>query len=74
MNTWFAIFGPAGELVNRMNGIVLQALRAPAVRERMRSLDYEIHELSPAALAELVKQDYERWKPVVKASGFTAQE
>ena len=76
MNTWFAIFGPAGmpgELVNRMNGIVLQALRTPAVRERMRSLDYEIRELSPAALAELVKQDYERWKPVVKASGFTAE-
>ena len=77
MNTWFAIFGPAGmpgELVNRMNGIVLQASRTPAIRERMRSLDYEIRELGPAALAELVKQDYERWKPVVKASGFTAEE
>ena len=77
MNTWFGIFGPAGmpgELVNRMNAIVREALRTPAVRERMRSLDYEALELSPVGLAELVKQDYERWKPVVKASGFTAEE
>ncbi len=77
MDSWFAIFAPAGtpaELVGRMNSIVIQAMRTPSIRERMRGLDLEILELSPAQLGALVKRDYERWMPVVKASGFTAED
>ncbi len=77
MDSWFAILAPAGtpaELIGRMNGIVIQAMRTPSIRERMRGLDLEILELSPAQLGALVKRDYERWAPVVKASGFTAED
>jgi tripartite-type tricarboxylate transporter receptor subunit TctC len=77
LDSWFAIFAPAGtpaDLVGRMNSIVTQAQRTPSIRERMRGLDLEILELSPAQLGALVKRDYERWMPVVKASGFTAED
>lgn len=77
IDSWFAIFAPVGtpaELVGRLNSSVIQAERTPAIRERMRSLDLEIQELSPAQLGALVKRDYERWIPVIKASGFTAED
>ena len=77
MDSWFGIFAPAGtsaELVGRVNGAVIQAMRTPSVRERMRGLDLEILELTPAQLGALVKRDYERWTPAVKASGFTAED
>ena len=77
IDSWFGIFAPAGtpaELVNRMNTAVVQASRTSAIRERMRSLDLEIQELSPAQLGALVKRDFELWKPVIKQSGFTAED
>lgn len=77
IDSWFGIFAPLGtspELVSRLNGAVIQAERTPAMRERMRSLDLEIQELTPAQLGALVKRDYERWIPVIKASGFTAED
>jgi tripartite-type tricarboxylate transporter receptor subunit TctC len=76
LQTWFGMFGPAGmrpELVARYNEIVVQGLRTPAVRERMRSFDLEIRELSAAGLAAQFKAEHNRWAQVVKSSGFTAE-
>lgn len=77
MGSWFGLFAPPGlpaELVNRMNSLVVQAERTQQIRDRMQGLDLEIQEMNPAEFAALVKRDYERWKPVVKASGFIAEE
>ena len=77
VSAWFGIFAPAGtpaEVVNHMNAIVLQAERTSAIRERMQGLELEIQEMTPAEFTALVKRDYERWAPVVKASGFRADE
>ena len=77
IDSWFGIFGPAGmpaDLVNRLNNTVIQTSRTPSVRERMRGFDLEVQELSPAQLGALVKRDYERWIPIIKASGFTAED
>lgn len=76
MEAWFGIFAPAGtpqDLVARLNGIILQAERTPAVRERMRNLDLEIREMTPAEFGALMRADYDRWAPIIKASGFTAE-
>jgi len=72
---WFGLFAPAGtspEVVARYNEIVVQAMRTPVVRERMRSLDLDIREMAPAEIAAMLKTEYDRWGPVVKASGFSA--
>lgn len=72
---WYCIIAPAGirpETVARLNEIVIQAERTPAVRDRMRALDLEIREMAPADIAAMVKLQYERWAPIVKASGFSA--
>jgi tripartite-type tricarboxylate transporter receptor subunit TctC len=75
ISSWYVIIGPAKmppDLVARYNDIFNQALRTPAVRDRMQKLDLEIRELTPAQLVATLKADHARWGPIVKASGFSA--
>jgi tripartite-type tricarboxylate transporter receptor subunit TctC len=70
---WFGVVGPAGmkpDVAARINETLVQAMRMPAVRERMARLDLEVRELNAAEFAALVKSDYERWGRIVKASGW----
>jgi tripartite-type tricarboxylate transporter receptor subunit TctC len=70
---WFGIVGPGGmrpELAGRLNETFVQAMRTPALRERMARLDLEIREMSAAEFAAMLKADYERWGRIVKASGW----
>jgi len=74
---WFAVVGPAGmkpEVAARLNEALVQAMRTPAVRERMARLDLEVRELNTTEFAALVKSDYERWGRIVKASGWKPAE
>ncbi len=50
---WFGIVGPGGmapDVVARLNDTFVQAMRTPALRERMARLDLEIREMSAAAV------------------------
>lgn len=72
---WFGIIGPAGmrpEVVNRLNDIIVSSQRTQAIRDRMRSLDLEIQLMTAPELAARMRTDYEMWRPIIKASGFTA--
>jgi tripartite-type tricarboxylate transporter receptor subunit TctC len=75
ISSWYVIIAPAkmpADLVARYNDIFVQAQRTQAVRDRMRSLDLDIHELTPAQLVATLKSDHDRWGPIVRASGFSA--
>ncbi|HET7763464.1 MAG TPA: tripartite tricarboxylate transporter substrate-binding protein, partial [Burkholderiales bacterium] len=72
-DAWFGIFAPAAtpaDTVNRLNAAFVRAMRTPAVRDRMHGLDLEVRELSAAEFAAIVRADYARWGPVIRASGF----
>ena len=72
---WYGLFAPAGtpmDIVNRYNAIVVQALRTPELRKRMREFELDIRELSPREFLDMVRVDTERWGPIIRASGFTA--
>jgi tripartite-type tricarboxylate transporter receptor subunit TctC len=69
---WFGIFAPAGtpgEIVARLNGDIVKALRLPDVRERMTALGAEIVGNSPEQFAAFQKADTAKWAKVVKTSG-----
>jgi tripartite-type tricarboxylate transporter receptor subunit TctC len=53
-----------------LNGAFLQAMRNQGVKDRMHNLDLEVREMSPAEFAAIVRADYARWGPVIRASGF----
>jgi tripartite-type tricarboxylate transporter receptor subunit TctC len=70
---WYALFAPARtppETRARLSGAALDAMRAATVRRRLESLGLEPTGLGPRELAAIVKRDYERWGPIIKASGF----
>lgn len=76
VSNWFGIFAPARtppDLVSQLNGIFVKAMRTKAVRDRLQGLGFEVREMTPAQFAAVVKADQERWRPVIKASGFTVE-
>jgi tripartite-type tricarboxylate transporter receptor subunit TctC len=73
---WYGLFAPAATpaaTVARLSAAAIDAMRAPAVRSRLENLGVEPTGLGPRELAAVMKRDYERWGPVIKASGFKAE-
>jgi tripartite-type tricarboxylate transporter receptor subunit TctC len=77
--TWNALFAAKNTpepIVSKLNSAMLQAMHAPAVKDRLSSLGAEIvsdSQASPAALAKLVKDETEKWAVPIKASGVTVE-
>jgi tripartite-type tricarboxylate transporter receptor subunit TctC len=74
--TWNALFAPAGTppaAVERLNAAATAALARPEVRERLRTLGYEVVGSTPGQLAEHVKAEIAKWGAVVRASGVKVE-
>jgi tripartite-type tricarboxylate transporter receptor subunit TctC len=72
---WFGLFAPAqtpAAVTSRLNDIVIQSIRNESVRSKLRALDLDIAEMTPAELAAKLKAEHDRWGPIVKVSGFNA--
>ncbi len=72
---WYGFFVPAkasAETVNRLNAALREALKAPDVIEALHGFGLEPTPSSPAELGALLKADTDRWAPIVKSIGFTA--
>lgn len=71
---WFGVFGPAKlspAITEKLNGAIVAALADPAMRERLKTEGATPVGDTPDAFAAFVRQDIERWAPIVKASGAT---
>ena len=69
---WYPLMAPGQtprEIVARLNAEVLKALQDRGVRERLMSQGLIPAGNSPGELAAFIRQDTERWAPVVKATG-----
>lgn len=74
---WLGWFMPAkvpADTVQRLNAAVREALQAPDMVEVVAKLGLRQRLSTPAEFAAMVKADVERWGPIVKATGFTAEE
>jgi tripartite-type tricarboxylate transporter receptor subunit TctC len=70
---WYALFAPAGTpgaAIERVSGAAMAAVHDAELRARLVQMGLEPTGLGPAALAAIVKADYDRWGPVIRASGF----
>ncbi len=71
--SWFGVFAPARTpqaTVAKLNAFFIQAMRTPQVKTQMQNLLLDVHELTPAQFADLIKADSEHWRPIIQASGF----
>ena len=55
----------------RLSAAAIDAMRSATVRGRLESLGVDDRP-RPRELAAVMKRDYEHWGPVIKASGFKA--
>jgi len=75
--TWNAIFLPKdapADVVKKLNDATVQAMKTPAVRERLEGLGAVIvpeDRATPEYLGQFVKSEIEKWAGPIKASGIT---
>ena len=70
---WYGVFAPAGSpraMIDRLNAIMVAFIRSEAGAARARQLWLTPTGTTPEELGAIQKADFERWAPVVKASGF----
>jgi tripartite-type tricarboxylate transporter receptor subunit TctC len=76
--TWNAIFLPKGApeaIVTKLNGVIVQAMKSPAVRDRLTGLGAQLvsdDRTTPQYLAQFLKSEIEKWAAPIKASGVSA--
>jgi len=69
---WFGIVGPPGipkPVVQRLNEALIAAMRSPEMRQRMSANGFEPWTSTPEEFAKVIRQDRDRWGPIVRASG-----
>jgi tripartite-type tricarboxylate transporter receptor subunit TctC len=72
---WFAVYiaGPAApEVLARVAPLVRTATTSPAYVQALAVASLDAASSSPQDLDKLARADFERWAPIVKASGFVA--
>lgn len=73
---WYALFAPAKtppEIVRKMNADVVTTLKDPGVAKKMEDLGVLVVGSTPEHLGNFLKAEMDKWGPVIKAAGITAQ-
>jgi tripartite-type tricarboxylate transporter receptor subunit TctC len=74
---WYALFSPAKTpraAIERLSSAAVAAVRGPALKARLENMGLDPTRLGPAELAAIMKRDYDKWGPVIRASGFKPAE
>ena len=77
--TWNAIFLPKGApdaIVKKLNAAAVEAMKTPAVRDRLHGLGAQIvsdDRATPQYLGTFVKSEIEKWAAPIKASGISVE-
>ncbi|HTQ77642.1 MAG TPA: tripartite tricarboxylate transporter substrate binding protein [Burkholderiales bacterium] len=72
-SAWYALFAPAGtpkELIDRYARAAIEAVQSPDMKKKLQDMGLEPTGLGPEVLAKVLRSDYDKWGPVIKASGF----
>ena len=73
---WWGLLGPAGmpvDLTAKISKDCSAALHAPAVKQRLDNLGAAVAGSTPAEFDKLIRADYEKWGPIIKAAGIKAE-
>jgi tripartite-type tricarboxylate transporter receptor subunit TctC len=74
---WMGVFLPARtptETVGNLNDAIREALKKEEVKAAFTKIAYETAAVSGSDFARLIKSDFERWGPIVKASGYRPED
>jgi tripartite-type tricarboxylate transporter receptor subunit TctC len=74
--TWFGILAPArtaADVVNRLNGEILQIVAQPAVRDQLLKMGFEIVPNTPQEYSAFLKQEHARWGKIIRDLNLKAE-
>jgi len=72
---WYGLYAPAGtprEIVDTLSRAAIEAAQQSDLKARLAPLGLEVTGLGPAEMAAILRADYDKWGPVIRASGFKA--
>jgi tripartite-type tricarboxylate transporter receptor subunit TctC len=72
VGNWAGLLGPAGldaAIVRKLHDEVVAILATPEMKERIKTLGFDVIASTPQEFAKQLKEDVERWSPVAKAAG-----
>jgi len=70
------LMAPAGTpqpIVDKISKDTMKALQDPAVKERLVSIGIDPVGSTPEAFANLLKEEFERWEPLIRANNIKAE-
>jgi tripartite-type tricarboxylate transporter receptor subunit TctC len=73
---WFSVSAPPktpGAIADKLSRAIAETLKQPEVAKRLAELSAEPIGGTPAAMAELMKEDAARWRAVIRAAGVRAE-
>ena len=73
VTVWFAVLAPAAtprDIVNRLNGEIIKAIKTPDMRERLAQQGAEPVGNTSDEFAAVIKRDLAKWAKVVKDAGI----
>lgn len=73
---WHGVYAPAGtpkRVIDHLSATIVAVLQTPELREKLAAIGLEPTGTTPEALAAIMAADTARWRPIIKASGFTAE-
>lgn len=72
-SSWFGFLAPARtprEIVTKLHGEIIKAMKLPEVQERLAGLGLEPVGNTPAQFGEQIRSDLAKWRKVVQAAGI----
>jgi tripartite-type tricarboxylate transporter receptor subunit TctC len=70
--TWVGVFAPAGtpaEVAQKLNDVLLRAVKSPDIRERLDALAFELTAAPLKETADYVRRELVKWAKVVRDTG-----
>lgn len=75
LDSWFALYGPAGlpsDVVQLLSTEVRKVLAMPETRRRSEESGTTVEQMSPAELADFTRKELDYWGKVIRSSKITA--
>jgi tripartite-type tricarboxylate transporter receptor subunit TctC len=73
---WWVLLAPAGlapDIKAKLHRDSAEAMKAPTVKERFQTLGATPIGGTPEEVAALIRTDYEKWGPIIKAAGIVGE-
>ena len=76
LSTWFGLLAPVGtpsEIVQVLNKSTLRLTSTAEFKERLRNMGADPADEGPAAFAELIRKDWEKWGALVRKANIRSE-